>query len=176
MNSSALRQICLIGVAALFMSLPLRAATPPTSDTDTLKVQVIVPPTWNLLIDDKVSESLVDRVRDVFYRAGFTMPVSELRLPEDPSKVPCLLTINLTEWRINRIGNIDCACTASLKTPRGTRELGLYTNTTMQWLDGPGRFGLSRSFVEAAEGALRTLYTDLAHSDLLPNSSNRSHA
>ena len=176
MNSSALRHVCLFGVAALFMSLSVRAATPSAPEADTLKVQVIVPPTWNLLIDDKVSEALVDRVRDVFYQAGFTQPVDELRRVEDPSKVPYLLTIHLTEWRINRIGLIDCTFTANLKTPRGTRDLGLYTNTSMQWLDGPGRFGLSRAFVETAEGALRTLYTHLANCDLLPDANKRSNA
>lgn len=159
------------------MSSPLaRAANPSAPKTDALKVQVIVPPTWNLLSDDKVGEALADRVRDVLYRAGFTLPVSELRLVEDPSKVPYLLTINLTEWRINRIGGIDCSFTASLKTPRGSRELGLYPNATTQWLDAPGRFGLSRKFVEAAEGALRTLCTDLANSELLPNANKRSNA
>lgn len=157
------------------MFLSARAATRPVTDADALKVQVIVPPTWNLLIDDKVSEALVERMRDVFYRAGFTRPLEEVRSFEIPSKVPYLLTINLTEWRINRVGNIDCTFTANLKTPRGTRELGQYTNTTMQWLDGRGRFGLSRAFVDAAEGALRDLYTDLAKTDLLPGSNKHSN-
>ena len=174
MNSSALRHVCLIGVAALLTLLPARAATPSVSDADTLKVQVIVPPTWNVLVTDKVSEALVDRVRDVFYQAGFTRPIYEVRSFEIPSQAPYLLTINMTEWRLNRAGNIDCAFTASLKTPHGTRELGRYTNTTMPWFGRRGRFGLSQGFADAALGALRNLYTDLAKTDLLPGSNQRS--
>jgi len=158
------------------MCLPARAATSPVPEADILKVQVIVPPAWHPLIDDQMGEALVDRVRDVFYRAGFTQRVDEMRVVEDPAKVPCLLTINLTEWRINRIGNIDCSFTASLRTPRGNRELGHYTHTTMQWLEGRGRFGLSRGFVEAADGALRDLYTDLMKTDLLASAGMRSNA
>ncbi len=157
------------------MILPAGAATPVAPEATQLKVQVIAPPTWNLLIDDKVSEALVARVREVFSRAGFALPVDELRPMESPSKVPYLLTLNLTEWRINRVGNIDCTFTANLKTPRGTRELGIYSNTTMQWLGGRGRFGLSQGFVAAAEGALRDLSTDLAKTDLLPRSNTHSN-
>jgi len=173
MNSSALRHVFRLGVAVLFGLLPACASA---SEADPLKVQVNVPPTWNLLIDDQVSEALVDQMRDVFYRAGFARRIDEVRSFEIPSKVPYLLTINLTEWRINRLGNIDCTFTANLKTPRGTRELGVYTNTTMEWLYGRSRFGLGRGFVEAAEGALRDLYTDLAKTELLPAPGKRSNA
>lgn len=142
----------------------------------TLKVQVNVPPSWNVLLDDRVSEAFVDRVRDVFARDGFDRPVTEVRYVEDPAKLPYLLTINLTEWRINRLGMIDCTFTASLQTPNGTRQLGVYTNTTMRWFGGPGRWGLSRTFDEAAEGAIHDLCRDIAKTEMLSGLRRRSSA
>jgi hypothetical protein len=135
---------------------------------DVLKVTVNIPPSWNMLLDDRISEAFVDRVREVFYRAGFDRPVEEVRSVEEPEKQPYLLTINLTDWRINRIGNIECTFTADLRTPQGSKNLGVYTNTTMRWLSGPGRWGLARSFEDAAEGAIRDLCTAVAKSELLP--------
>lgn len=87
----------LLGVLALAVSA---RAKEPAEVPGTLKVQVNVPPSWNLLLDDRVSEAFVDRVREVFSRRGFDQPVEELRYVEAPEKVPYLLTINLTDWRI----------------------------------------------------------------------------
>jgi hypothetical protein len=152
--------------AALMLSGCATTAQPDVPGT--LKVVVNVPPSWNLLLDDRISEALTDRVSEAFHRAGFDRPVEEIRSVEDPAKVPYLLMINLTEWRINRIGNIDCTFTASLQTPRGTRDLGVYTNTSMRWIGGIGRWGLARSFEEAADGAIRELCEAVARSELLP--------
>jgi hypothetical protein len=156
-------------LGSLLLVLPARAATPSAPVPGTLKVQVIVPPTWNTLVDDHISAGLVDRVRDVFYRAGFDRPIEEVRYVEDPAKDEYLLTINLVDWRMNRIGNVDCTFSASLRTPRGTRDLGLYNNTSMLWFRGLGRFGLSQSFDEAAEGAIRDLCIAVQKSELLPD-------
>ncbi|MCX6956265.1 MAG: hypothetical protein NTV51_29375, partial [Verrucomicrobia bacterium] len=89
MDSSVLRHVYLLGLAALLAFLPAQAATTPAPEADTLKVQVIVPPAWHPLIDDQMSEALVDRVRDVFYRSGFTQRIDEMRAVEDPAKAPC---------------------------------------------------------------------------------------
>ena len=156
--------------------LPGCATTEPVEVPGTLKVHVSVPPSWNLLFEDRISEAFVDHMREVFHHRGFDRPVEEVRFVEDPTKEPYLLTINLTEWRINRIGNIDCTFTASLQTPDETRHLGVYTNMSMRWFGGPGRFGLSRSFEEAAEGAIEDLYNDIAKTELLPGLRPRSPA
>lgn len=162
-----------IWLCSLFLLLA-GCATSRVEVPGALKVQVNVPPSWNLLLDDRISDAFVDRVRESFQRSGFSRPVEEVRYVEDPAKVPYLLTINLTDWRITRIGNVDCTFTANLKTPEGTRQLGIYTNTTMRWLTGPGRFGLSRSFDEAAEGAIRNLCQDIAATELLPDLRRRA--
>lgn len=156
-------------LSSLLLVLPACATTQKSPVPGTLKVQVNIPATWNSLVEDRISEGLVDRVRDVFYRAGFDRPVEEVRYVEEPGKEPYLLTINLIDWRMNRLGNVDCTFSASLRTPRGTRELGLYTNTSLFSLRGFGRFGLADSYDEAAQGAIRDLCDAVAKSELLPD-------
>ncbi len=169
MKHSFLIRYAWVWLSGLLLLVPACATAPRPEVPGTLKVQVNVPPTWNVLLDDRVAETFVDQVRDTFYRAGFDRPIESLSYVEDPAKVPYLLTVNLIDWRINRIGNIDCTFSASLQTPRGTRDLGLYNSTAMRWLGGLGRFGLSRAFVDAADGALHDLCDAVAKSELLPD-------
>jgi hypothetical protein len=169
MNSTVflIRSSLIAGIFAWLLGLAGCATQPTPEIPGTLKVAVNVPPSWSLLLDSRISEAFTDRVREVFHQQGFDRPVEEVTSVEDCSKMPYLLTINLTEWRINHIGNIDCTFSASLRTPQGTRHLGLYTNTTMRWLNGLGRFGLADSFDQAAEGAIQDLWRDVEKSDLL---------
>lgn len=150
-------------------------ATTQTPDVPgTLAVHVNVPPHWNVFLEDRIAEAFTDQVRDVFHNAGFDKPVKEVRYFEDVDRAPYLLTIHLDEWRINRVGMIDCTFTAELKTPETTKQLGVYTHTTMRWFGGPGRFGLARSFEEAADGAIRDLCNDVAKTELLPGLRTRA--
>lgn len=136
-------------------------------DPLTLKVYVNVPPTWSLLVDDRISEMFVDAVRELLVRRGFEHRVDEVRFVDDPAKTPYLLTINLMEWRMQRTGVINCTLTASLQTPRGLKHLGVYHDTAFHWL-GSGRLGLAREFDEAASGALNDLCDDIARTEMLP--------
>jgi hypothetical protein len=154
-------------LSSLLLTLPLFATTPQPEVPGTLKVQVIVPASWNILMEDRIADNFVDHVRETFYRAGFDRPIEKLSYVEDPAKTPNLLTINLTEWRMNRVGNIDCTFHADLQTPRGTRDFGLFSNMTMRWFSGPGRFGLSQAFTDAADGALRDLCDAVMKSEML---------
>jgi hypothetical protein len=149
-----LRLPLLLVLGALLLAGCTTATRPEVPGT--LKVLVNLPPTWGVFLEDDVSEAFVSHIRDVFQRSGFDRPVEEVRLIEDPSRHPYLLTINLTEWRISRIGNIECTFSADLKTPRGTKNFGLYTNTEMRW-GRSGRWGLARAFENAAEGAIHDL-------------------
>jgi hypothetical protein len=134
----------------------------------TLHVLVNVPPQWNMFWNDRVTMAFVDVARDVFHQQGFDRPVEEVSYFEDIEHAPYLLTVNLHEWRIDHLGNVECTFTADLRTPAGTRNLGVYTQTEMWGFRGPGRFGLVRSFEEAAENALRELGEDVARSEMLP--------
>lgn len=157
----------LAGCLALLVA-PLLRAVPELSSTPALKVEINTPPSWNLLIDDRVSEWFVDGVRAELERQGFNGRVEEMRFPEDPGRVPFLLTLNLAEWRINRAGFIDCTLTATLHTPDGERRLGIYHHSLPRWMGGFGRWGLQRAFADAADEVITDLVRDLARTEQLP--------
>jgi hypothetical protein len=159
-------------LVALTLAVPALAVER-VEPTRTLKVNVITPPSWNILIDDRVSEWFVDSLRDIFSRKGFDWPVEEIRLVEDAAKIPYLLTIHVTDWRLDRIGNVECTFTAQLQTPHGQRQLRYYSNRLPRAVDSYGRIALARVFEEAAEGALTTLCEDIAKSELLPGLNER---
>ena len=169
MNHTRLSRFSWVVLSSLLLTLPAFATTPAAEVPGTLKVQVIVPASWNILLEDHVADNFVDQVRDTFFRAGFDRPIEKLSYVEDPMKTPYLLTINLTEWRMNRVGNIDCTFSANLQTPRGSHDFGLFSNMAMRWLGGPGRFGLSQAFTDAADGALRDLCNAVMKSEMLPD-------
>jgi hypothetical protein len=141
---------------------------PAPAKPGTLQVQVIVPPTWQPMFEDRITEAFVSNLIDVFRRQGYKGEIVEVRWFEEPSAGCCLLTINLTEWRMNHIGNIDCMFTANLQTGRATRHLGIFSGMAFRWMSGPGRFGLSDAFEDAAEDAVRQLYFSLAKTELVP--------
>lgn len=138
------------------------------SKPGTLQVQVNIPASWRPMLEDDVSEAFVSYIYDVFRRNDFRGEIVEVRWFEEPSPGCCLLTINLTEWRMNHVGNIDCTFTASLQTEREIRHLGIFSGMSFRWMNGPGRFGLADAFGDAAEDAVRRLYDAVAKTELVP--------
>ena len=120
------------------------------------------------MLEDRVSEAFVDRIRDVFRREGYQGEVKEVSKFDEPSPGCCLLNINLTEWRMDHVGNIDCTFTANLQTDKTSRHLGVFTYTELNLMRGSGRVGLARSFDSAAAGAIRDLHRALAKTELVP--------
>jgi hypothetical protein len=139
-----------------------RLAAPP------LKIEVITPPSWSILIDDRIAEWFADGVRNELGRQGYAGHVEELRYPEDPSRAAYLLTLNITEWRLSPAGFVDCTLTATLHTPDGERRLGVYSHSLPRWWGGYGRWGLQRAFEESADSVIADLCRDLIRSDRLP--------
>jgi hypothetical protein len=161
--------LCSVLVVAGGLFMAGCATTSQVEVPGTLKVQVNMPPTLHYLAEDRISEAFVDRIRDVFAQNGFNRPVEEVSFVEAPTRIPYLLTVNLTEWRVDRLGNIDCTFSADLQTPTATRHLGHYSNTTLRLARGFGRFGLANAFTDAADGAIRSLCLDIQRTELLPN-------
>jgi hypothetical protein len=138
----------------------------------TLHVHVNLPPTTDVWLEDRVKVAFTDIARDVFHRHGFDRPVEEARFAsiDELNDLPYLLTIHLHQWRMNPLGNIECTFTASLQTPAGKRRLGVYSDTEMRGFGtsfGFGRWGIARSFEDAAEGALEDLVRDVARTEML---------
>lgn len=172
MKTHSFRNLARVAIFALLAATPTHAETV-IKDPLALKVQVNVPPTWNVLVDDRIAEDFVDGVGQILRRRGFTRPVEALSLVEAPGRAPYLLTIDLVEWRINRTGLIDCTLHADLQTPWGTRNLGLYHASSLR-LPGGGRWTLARDFDEAASDVLNQLCNDLAKSELIPDLPNKT--
>ena len=120
------------------------------------------------MFEERVTEAFVSYIYDVFRRQGFKGEIEEVHWSEEPSPGCCLLTINMTEWRMNHIGNIDCTFTANLQTESKVRHLGVFTGMAFRWMSGPGRFGLADAFTDAAEDAIEHLFTALAETELVP--------
>ena len=160
---------------ALPLCVSLTAAAVPTdkkpsppSKPGTLQVQINIPPTWRPMFEDRVTEAFASYIFDEFRRQGYKGEITEVRWYDEPSPGCCLLAINLTEWRMNHSGNIDCTFTANVQTERASRHLGVFSGMSFRWMSGPGRFGLSDAFEDAAEDAIRQLYDSLARTELVP--------
>jgi hypothetical protein len=127
-----------------------------------LKVQVIAPPTLNLLNDNRLNEAFVARVRETFNRCGFPVPIEATRPVEDASKIPHLLTIKVAAWKMDHSGNFDCTFTANLKAPQRSLDLGVFSNTTIHWRGGIAADGISTPVVEANNEAFEQLCAEVS--------------
>lgn len=153
-------------LGAALLALAGCATTQPPQTHETVNVMVNLPPTTSLIYADRIADVFTDEVRHVFRQAGFARPIENIRYVDDPT-APNLLTINLMEWRFDRLGNITCTFTADLKTPRGTRNLGVYTDTSLGISRSPGWWGMVDSFDEAAQGAIADMVRAVVKSELL---------
>ena len=164
---------CLFRTAAcvvVLCAIPV-SALEPANEPAALKVRVNAPPSWNILLADRVDEAFVRRVRDSLSRLGWQVPVTEIRPVEDPAKVPYLLTLDVAEWRINATGSIECTVAATLQTPDGPRRFGRYTHVIPRWAGG-SRPQSAGTFEPAADGSLSDLCRELARSGLLASGHN----
>lgn len=155
-------------VGAALLAFAGCTTTPRVQTPDTLNVLVNLPPTTSLIYEDRIAEAFTDEVRHVFNQTGFNRPVENIRYVDNPDAARNLLTINLMEWSFDRIGNIECTFTAVLETPRGTRDLGVYSGMSLGLSRSPGWWGLRDAFDEAAQGAIADMVRTIAKSELLP--------
>lgn len=154
-------------LCAVLLAFAGCATTQPPPSPDTVHVAVNLPPTTSIIYEDRIADLFTDEVRHVFTQAGFTRPIENIRYVDHPDNAPYVLTINLMEWRFDPLGNIACTFTANLQTPRGTRDLGVYSSTSLKLSRSPGIWGVADSFDEAAQGALGDLYRAVQKSELL---------
>lgn len=160
-------------LAAGFSAVVLTGCVSPRVEMPgTLHVHMNLPPTADIWAEDRVKLAFTDLTREVFQRYGFDRSVEEslFASTDELDHVPYLLTIDLHRWRVDRIGNIECTFTASVRTPAGTRHLGVYSDTELRGFGmspGIGRWGIARAFEDAAEGAIENLVHDVARTELL---------
>lgn len=158
--------------ATFLLPTATASAAEKTDKAPDLQVIIDVPPTWRPFLEDDVADAFYSHISDTFRRRGFKGETKQLdRLDEPKADIP-QLQINLMEWRINRIGNIDCTFSASYKADGKETSLGLFSGTAMQWrASGPGRWALDMGLEDSAKSAISDLYRKLTDKDLLPKKS-----
>lgn len=147
-------------------SVPTRAAEEGKVGT-ILQVHVDIPPTPQPTAERDVGERFVNAMADTFRQLGFAgkvRHVDDLDKKQDDAPV---LRINLTDWSTDRVGNINCRFSATLETGGAKRELGVFDGMSSGLMAGPGRFGASRAFDNAADNATRQLFDALAKTELI---------
>eukprot|EP01012_Entosiphon_sulcatum_P068625 TRINITY_DN98915_c0_g1_i1.p2 TRINITY_DN98915_c0_g1~~TRINITY_DN98915_c0_g1_i1.p2 ORF type:complete len:131 (-),score=31.12 TRINITY_DN98915_c0_g1_i1:286-678(-) len=121
----------------------------------------------NILRNDDIAEAFAHRVVTALHEQGFKGRIKFVEPGESPNNALPVLDISIFEWRVNRTGSTDCTFSASLKSPRGEKKLGLFSGTSMMtWLRRDW-FARADSFEEAASDALNNLKTRLDATGLI---------
>lgn len=165
-----------VGLSTPAMAITPQNTSPATDAQPRLQVAVQLPPSWweGSFYYDDLADTFGSYVNSVFERMGYKGKVEYVDTFDKRPKDGYRLNIRLTEWRLNRVGNIDCVFSADLQTPNGERSLGLFTDTALSSITGTNRFWLARSFEDAAKGAIGQLYSKVAKDALLPGLSSGS--
>lgn len=133
-----------------------------------LQIVVIVPASMNMIRDDDAAEAFGQTVRSSLHENGFKGRIRLIDDGQNPVADISVLEVNLTEWRVDPLGNVTCTFGATLRTPQGTKGLGLFTGgSLMTWLR---RDWITRadSFQDAAKDALSNLADKIQQTGLLP--------
>lgn len=127
----------------------------------------------NLLRQEDVSDAFAYRVAAALREQGLRGPIRYVDRgdPVDP-QVPTL-AIMLREWRVDRLGNVDCVFTANLETPGGARNLGAFNGTAMMRWSRPSWYDRQQDFEDAAQDALSNLGRRIMDTGLLPDIGSR---
>lgn len=167
------RPAVLAAFASLLVIAPAADAAKAVSKPADLQVVIDIPPSWRPFLEDDIAEALFFRVRHVFRRQGYKGEVVQLTRFDDATPNVPTLQLNLTEWRIDRVGNAQCTMTVSLMTGAAEKSLGFATGTAIFWPQGR-RWTFSRqletadALEDAADNAAKQVYDAVARSGLLP--------
>jgi hypothetical protein len=144
------------------------AATSPMNDRPAkLQLTVTVPPSMNLLLQEDVAEAFAYRVSAALHEQGLRGRIryvdrGDALAPEVPE-----LAVMLREWRVDRLGSVNCIFTADLKTRAGERRLGIFSGTSMMTWSRRDWFERQQGFEDAAQDALDNLGRKLKETGLL---------
>jgi hypothetical protein len=127
---------------------------------------------WRAWWADDIAAVVAYRLEAVFHQRGFRGRVRAINDADrrQPRENLYILSLHLFEWRVDRIGYVQCAFNARVRAPAGEKDLGLFTATSIEWQMQRSRWGLADAFDEAARDALRDLYDRMRESNLLPDS------
>ena len=161
----------ILGLGACCVALVAGAATDKTPASRPIRMQITVsvPPSMNMIRDDDVADAFAYRVAAALHEQGFTGGINYVRAGEDTRTDVPVLAINLVEWRVDRVGNVDCTFTASVAGPRGNKDLGLFTGMSMMMWPRHDVFARAEGFDDAARSALGDLAKRIEETQLIPS-------
>jgi len=170
--------LCFFGAATALAADPSAPATsaaptnPGSSETVSAKspalwVAVHLPkdtkPAW---VGDSLAERFADGVSLALQAQGFKGKIGTLRPEETTSKQAAVLEVSLSEWTA-RAGAADCTFRASLQTPQGDRDLGIFSGGAMVVTPDGQHLVSSSGLQDAARDALAGLFGRMQDSKLL---------
>ena len=152
-------------------STPEAGKTGADSGKPTLQVSVDVPPSMRPWVSDDIAEAFAMRVGDALDHQGFKSGIDYVDRYSEPDAKRPLLKIRLMEWRTNHVGTVNCTFLASIVTPKGSDDLGLFTGSSML-LGFPRHdwFARREQFDDAARQALSDLYKRIEKTNLMASS------
>jgi hypothetical protein len=160
-------------VLSLFTLLVMAVTViPVASAKDEIKprLQVVVetPTVFDLMRESDIADAMVNRLAEIFRRAGFDGRVDHLRHLDDASGAAPTLTLRLDRWERRVTGFVDCSFTAQLVTADGAVvNLGRFNGTSVD-MGLPHRFTRTDTFIMAVDNALRDLHRDFLKLDAVP--------
>lgn len=122
-----------------------------------LQIVVDIPTGMDALRDDEVAEAFGYRVASSLHEQGFRGRLEYVEWSDDLRPNVPVLAISLREWRVDRIGNVDCTFTAELRTPSGRHHLGLFTGSSIMYWARRDWYARAQGFEDAAVDALSNL-------------------
>jgi hypothetical protein len=156
-------------VGAIFAGCSSSPTRTNTSDHRPARLQLVVtvPPSMSIIRDEEISEAFAYRVSSILHEQGFRGRIKYLDEGESPEPNVPVLEVGLREWRVDRIGNVDCTFTASLKSPRENKNLGIFSGTSMMTWSRRDWFARADGFEEAARDAITDLASRIEQSGLM---------
>jgi hypothetical protein len=161
----------LLGACVLTSCASTDAARDPRGSGRPVRLQLVVevPPTMNILREEEVEDAFAYRFATALREQGLRGRIRFVETGEKPDPTVPVLSIFLHEWRVDRIGSVDCTFNATLTSPNGTRNLGIFSGTSLMMWSRRDWFARSEGFESAARDALSNLGQRILQSGLMPD-------
>lgn len=131
-----------------------------------MQLTVDLPASMFTIYDQEIAEAFAYRVASILHEQGFR---GRIKYIDDGNFVPNapVLAVNLQEWRVDRIGNVDCTFTAAIRGPRGEQRLGIFSGTAIMIWPRRDWYARAEGFEDAARQAITELADRLEQSGVL---------
>jgi hypothetical protein len=132
-----------------------------------LQLTLSLPPTMSIIREEEISDAFAYRVSSSLHENGFRGRIRYVEFGDTPRPDVPVLAIHLYEWRVDRMGSVDCTFAATLQTQNGNRNLGIFHGTSFMMWPRHDWFARAQGFEEAAQDAVSALASRLEETGML---------